>query len=37
LVIYTAQQWHADWITLIEYQRPEEPAVAPITDDDVPF
>jgi hypothetical protein len=40
LVIYTAQQWHSEWISLSEYQpTPQEPPVDSqgITDDDVPF
>jgi hypothetical protein len=39
LVIYTAQQWRADWISLSDYEPPQEaPTVGEgITDDDVPF
>jgi hypothetical protein len=40
LVIYTAQQWHEDWVSLSEYQPPQDdtqeiPQV--IRDNDVPF
>jgi hypothetical protein len=40
LVIYTAQQWHDDWISLAEYQPSlGEPIDNPefITDDDIPL
>lgn len=38
LVIYTAQQWHRDWVTLDDYFPPDErPDDQGITDDDVPF
>jgi hypothetical protein len=39
LVIYTEQQWRSEWISLADYQLPEEPPADPpvITDDDVPF
>jgi len=39
LVIYTAQQWHSEWISLSEYQSAEQepPVNQGITDDDVPF
>ena len=40
LVIYTAQQWQNNWISLTDYQPPPEEEPGPdsqIADDDVPF
>lgn len=39
LVIFTAQQWHSEWVSLTVYQPdpPDEPDTALITDDEAPF
>ena len=38
LMIYTAQQWHNEWISLTDYVPPPgEPEPGAVTDDDVPF